>query len=239
MKNERATFADRVLHFWEDLSPPVIATPGIDLLDPYASEATAAAMRAYYKRFYDDSNPRIFVFGINPGRFGAGVTGVPFTDPIALAVDCDIPNPFPPRRELSSIFVYEFIRHWGGIERFAASFYISAICPYGFVRDGKNINYYDERSLQNELRPYIVRTLHEQRRIGACRDVAIVLGGGKNAKFFNEINAAEQLFDTVIPLDHPRFIMQYRRKQLDNYLEQYATAFARAASHSGCISLPE
>jgi hypothetical protein len=213
----------------------VITTPGIELLDPYESDATAAAMRAYYKRFYDDSNPRVFVFGINPGRFGAGVTGVPFTDPVALATDCGIANSFAPRRELSSIFVYDFIRHWGGIERFAASFYITAICPYGFVRDGKNVNYYDERTLQNELHPYILRTLQDQLRVGACRDIAIVLGGGKNAKFFNELNAAEQLFQAVIPLDHPRFIMQYRRKQLDAYLERYAAVFTEAAARSGCI----
>jgi hypothetical protein len=227
------TFAGRVLRFWQELDPPAITTPGIELLDPYDSEPTAATMQAYYRRFYDDDRPRIFVLGINPGRFGAGVTGVPFTDPIALAADCGIPNAFPPKRELSSIFVYDFIRHWGGIERFAASFYITAICPYGFVRDGKNINYYDERSLQAELHHYIVRTLHEQLRIGARREVAIVLGGGKNAAFFNTVNAAEQLFETVIPLDHPRFIMQYRRKQLDAYLERYAGAFTRAEFLSG------
>lgn len=229
---EANTFADRVLRFWQELEPPAIATPGIDLLDPYGSEPTAAAMRAYYSRLYNDPRPRIFVFGINPGRFGAGVTGVPFTDPIALAVDCDIPNPFPPKRELSSIFVYEFIRHWGGIERFTSSFYISAICPYGFVRDGKNINYYDERSLQEELRPYIIDTLHEQIRIGAGRDVAIVLGGGKNARFFRDVNAAEQFFSNVIPLDHPRFIMQYRRRRLGEYLDRYAAAFAQAETLS-------
>jgi hypothetical protein len=229
---EPTTFAGRVLRFWQELEPPAVSEPGIELLDPYSSEPTSTAMAEYYRRFYNDDRPRVFVFGINPGRFGAGVTGVPFTDPIALATDCDIPNSFPPKRELSSIFVYEFIRHWGGIERFAASFYISAICPYGFVRDGKNVNYYDVRSLQDELRPYIVRTLHAQLRIGAHRDVAIVLGAGKNAAFFNDINAAEKVFDTVIPLDHPRFIMQYRRKQLGDYLDRYAAAFAQAEALS-------
>jgi hypothetical protein len=233
---ETTTFADRVLQFWRDVQPPEIGTPGIEVLNPYGSEPTIATMQAFYRRFYSDPRPRVFVLGINPGRFGAGVTGVPFTDPVALEVDCGIPNPFPRTRELSSTFVFEFIRHWGGIERFASAFYITAICPYGFVRDGKNINYYDVRSLQDELRPYIVRTMREQLRIGAGRDIAIVLGAGKNAKFFTELNAAEQLFDRVITLDHPRFIMQYRRKQLGDYLDRYAAAFAQAEALSGSIA---
>jgi len=33
----------------------------------------------FYKKYYNDNNPRFLILGINPGRFGAGVTGIPFT----------------------------------------------------------------------------------------------------------------------------------------------------------------
>ncbi len=37
-------------------------------------------MQKFYYKYYNDSNKRKFIIGINPSRHGAGVTGVPFTD---------------------------------------------------------------------------------------------------------------------------------------------------------------
>ena len=44
------------------------------------------------------------------------------------------------------------------------------------------------------------------------RDVAFSLGKGTNYKFLKKLNEDHQFFDKVIPLPHPRWIMQYRRK---------------------------
>ena len=71
-----------------------------------------AALTAFYQKYYTDSQPRNFMFGINPGRFGAGITGVPFTDPVRLETECGIQNDFPKKQELSAQFVWMFIQHW-------------------------------------------------------------------------------------------------------------------------------
>jgi hypothetical protein len=39
---------------------------------------------SFYQKYYADNKKRSLIIGINPGRFGAGVTGIPFTDPIRL-----------------------------------------------------------------------------------------------------------------------------------------------------------
>jgi hypothetical protein len=171
------------------------------------------------------------VLGINPGRFGGGVTGVMFTDPVALESICGIRNDLVKRRETSSEFVYDFIGHYGGPQRFYREFFLSAVSPLGFVRNGLNYNYYDNPRLLARLRPFIVRTLNAQLALGACRGAAILLGSGANLRFFTALNQEYGFFRQLIALDHPRFIMQYRRKRLAQYRHEYAQAFvaARAA----------
>jgi hypothetical protein len=71
------------------------------VLYPYRDPAVMAATTAFYEKFFDDARKRVFIIGINPGRFGAGTTGVPFTDPVSLE-RVGITNPFPNRRELSA-----------------------------------------------------------------------------------------------------------------------------------------
>lgn len=39
------------------------------------------------------------ILGINPGRFGAGTTGIAFIDPIRLENECGINNSFPKKVE--------------------------------------------------------------------------------------------------------------------------------------------
>ena len=56
--------------------------------------------------------------GINPGRFGGGLTGISFTDPVALKKYCGIDNQLRNKEELSSKFVYEVINHFGGVNKF-------------------------------------------------------------------------------------------------------------------------
>jgi len=171
---------------------------------------------------------RVFVFGINPGRFGSGTTGVPFTDPVALENVCGIANKLVKRRETSSEFVYQFIERWGGPHVFYRDFFLTAISPIGFIRNGINYNYYDHLVLFREVRSFIVDTLAAQLTFGARRDVAIVLGSGKNQKIFGDLNREYGWFKEVYAVEHPRFIMQYRRRYLKRYLKKYQDIFSRA-----------
>ncbi len=223
------TFADQVIAFTRSLRPPDIPLPaGFAWLFPYDEPATVSALTAFYQKYYADAGPRVFVFGINPGRFGAGVTGVPFTDPIRLETECGIANDFAKKAELSSQFIWQFIHAYGGGTAFCRDFYITSLSPLGFVRDGLNINYYDDRALQQAAGPFIEWNIRTQLEFGARRDVAICLGEGQNFAYFQKINALHGFFEKILPLPHPRWVMQYRRKRMEEFVEKYV-ATAREA----------
>ncbi len=58
-------------------------------MNPFKENPDALAISsAFYKKYYDDHRMRRLILGINPGRFGAGVTGIPFTDTKRLTEKC-------------------------------------------------------------------------------------------------------------------------------------------------------
>ncbi|MBL7776223.1 MAG: DUF4918 family protein, partial [Saprospiraceae bacterium] len=198
-------------------------------LFPYNQPETMAALSAFYQKYYADAQPRHFLFGINPGRFGAGVTGVPFTDPVRLEAECGIENPFAKKQELSSQFVWMFIRAYGGGQAFCRDFYITSISPLGFVKNGVNINYYDDRALQAAVEPFILWNIRTQLEFGARREAAVCIGEGQNFKFFKKLNERQGFFREIVPLPHPRWVMQYRRKRADEFAERYVEALQQLA----------
>jgi hypothetical protein len=223
------TFADRAYAFYSTLRAPKVPR-GVEVMNPYRDRRVLQYVRAFLDRFYGDDRERTLILGINPGRFGAGVTGVTFTDPVALNDFCGIENHLGRRRELSSVFVFDVIQHLGGPARFFSQFFLSAICPLGFTKGGINMNYYDEAALAKAVTPFIVRTLRQQIALGARRDVAVVLGRGTNLRFIQRLNDEHGFFDELRGLDHPRFIMQYRRKRVAEYLRTYEQTLTASAS---------
>lgn len=221
-------FSEQVLEFTTNLKPDWVLPPEIELLYPYDTPDTLSTMKTFYDKYYQDYKRRIFIFGINPGRFGAGITGVPFTDPIRLEEDCQIPNDFKKRAELSSIFVYEFINAYGNPADFYQKFYITSICPLGFVKNGKNYNYYDDKKLQQAVEPHIIDNINQQLDFGGTKKVALCLGQGKNYKYFQQLNTQHQFFEEILPLPHPRWVMQYRRKKMEEFTQFFLDTFAKA-----------
>lgn len=177
--------------------------------------------RVFLEKYYSDKQPRTLLLGINPGRHGAGVTNVAFTDPVRLEEDCGIPNDFKKREELSAQFVYQVIHAYGGVEKFYGQFFINSVVPFGFVKDGKNYNYYDDRQLQNAMEPFIIFHLKSLLEMGMNPKVCFCLGEGKNFKYLSKLNERKGFFGEVVPLSHPRYIMQYKRKKVGEYLEKY------------------
>ena len=228
MSHSMPTFAKKALRFYRSLKVPGKLPRGVGVMNPYATPQVVTYVRKFLEKYFNDNEKRVFVFGINPGRFGAGLTGVTFTDPVALQEHCGIENALEKRRELSSDFIYRFLGHWGGTEKFYRQFFLTAVSPLGFTRDGINYNYYDDAQLLEASRPFIAETLRQQMALGTRRDVAIVLGTGKNQKAFAALNSQHHLFDDVRYLDHPRFIMQYRRKRIGEYFDRYKRTFAEA-----------
>ncbi len=218
------TLAERILDYHFSLRPNWLLPEDVELLYPYDDPATRNAMAAFYHRYYADNRPRILIFGINPGRFGAGVTGVPFTDPIRLETECGIRNPFPKKQELSSDFVYRVVNAYGGPGAFFGDIYITSLSPLGFVRHGKNYNYYDDRELERAVEPYIIDNVRAQLTLGGHRHLALCLGEGQNYRYFRRLNDKHGFFERIVPLAHPRFVMQYRRKRVEDYVSEYVRA---------------
>ena len=217
------TFASRMFRFYTGLVSPRLPA-GIRVMNPYGDPVARKYVRSFLNAFYADTAPRLLVFGINPGRFGAGVTGVTFTDPVALEDFCGIPNGLPRRRELSSEFVYQVVERMGGVRAFTRRCFLTAAAPLGFTRGGVNLNYYDVPALARSCTPFIVESVERQIAIGGRPDRAVVLGAGKNLEFLQRLNDVHGWFGRLDGLDHPRFIMQYRRKKVGDYVERYVEA---------------
>jgi hypothetical protein len=215
------TFAEKNIRFLNNLKSDFLLPEGVEILVPYRLQSVKEVVRNYYRKYYNDSAGRIFMFGINPGRFGSGITGISFTDPVRLKSVAGIDHPFELKGEISSEFIYRVIERYGGIDAFTGSFFLSAVCPLGFTLNGRNYNYYDDPQLERLVRPFVLKTMKRQLRIGANRDLAICIGEGDNFRYFNELNAENSWFKDVVALPHPRWIMQYRRRELNTFINRY------------------
>ena len=218
------TVAQSIIKFYSSLEPPRNLPEGVEVLHPQADKQVQQVVKDFYTKYYSDDNPRQLLFGINPGRFGAGITGVNFTGPRQLTECCGLPHPFGTRSELSAEFIYTMITAYGGCERFYKQFFITSVSPLGYVKDGINVNYYDDADLAASLRPWIIKTIGDQVKFTRASKACICIGGERNYKYFNAINNEFNFFDRIIPLPHPRFIMQYKRKQLADYVDAYLKA---------------
>jgi len=212
------TFAERVLNYYNELSLTDRIPDEINVLNPYHDKKVIDACRNFYGKYYNDSNGRILILGINPGRFGAGITGIPFTDPVVLENECGIRNDFEKRAEISSAFIYKLINAVGSPVDFYKRFYIGSVSPLGFVKNGKNYNYYDSKELMKSLKPFVISNLIKQIGLGINSRTCYCLGQGKNFEYLKILNIELGLFDKIVPLPHPRWVMQYKRKQLDSII---------------------
>lgn len=226
MKNKKDLTVDhRILEFLFDLHFDRKLPKGIGVMNPFQQETIREIVTAFYSKFYRDQNSRHLILGINPGRLGAGATGIPFTDTKRLESDCGITYSGYATHEPSSVFVYEMIKAYGGPKKFYGNFYISSVSPLGFVLRNENkeinYNYYDSTSLTKAVTPFAVACLEKQLDFNIRRDVVFVLGTGKNAKFVEQLNEKHRFFQKVVALEHPRYIMQYKSKNLENYITKY------------------
>ena len=225
-------FADRVIGFNKQLTYTGGPLPnGIRIMNPFRENAqTMGIVEAFYHKYYNDNQPRHIILGINPGRFGGGLTGIPFTDPKRLVSECHIPYSGKVSHEPSSVFVYEVINAYGGPEAFYKDFYINSPCPLGFTSmDAKgketNYNYYDSKELIAAVYPFMIENIRKQIDLGIKTDTCFCFGTGKNEKFLRKLNDEYCFFKNLIALEHPRFIMQYKSNTRHLYIDKYLVAF--------------
>ena len=214
-------FSNRILQYYHQLRGPANLPSHVVVLNPYQNTYALSLCQQFYDKYYSDDQSRKILFGINPGRLGAGLTGIPFTDPVVLSDRCGIPNHLNQRAELSSSFIYEMISSYGGPVPFYARYYISALSPLGYVSKGVNLNYYDLPNYKILFESYIVTQIKAQLNFNIDRSVAFSVGKGKNFDFLCYLNKKHHFFDAVVPLPHPRWVMQYKLKKKDDFIADY------------------
>ena len=192
----------------------------VQFLLPYEADAVRLISDRFYNAFYADINCRKLILGINPGRLGAGMTGVPFTDSKRLIENCNIETEIQ-CYEPSSEFIYQMITAYGGVEKFYKNYFISSVSPIGFVKDGKNFNYYDDPKIYLLLEPYIEFQIGRLKNLNLHFDEVYCLGEGQNYKWLKKLNARHHWFGTIVPLAHPRYVMQYKRILIKSYINLY------------------
>lgn len=223
-------FGERVVEFNSNLQYDGNLPEGFRVMNPFLDNPeTMDVMKQFYNKYYNDNNQRRFIIGINPGRHGAGTTGVPFTDTKRLSAICGIEMKSAYTHEVSSVFVYDMIEQYGGADRFFSDFYINSPFPLAIIRKQKNenwtnANYYDDKALFEMVEGYMLKSLQKHIDLGLdCSEVFV--WGKKNADFINKLNKKGKFFDRITVLEHPRYIQQYKSKEKQLYIDKYMTAF--------------
>lgn len=220
------TFGEKVIEFNKQLEYHGDLPNDFHVLNPYMDNPeTLVVMKQFYNKFYNDTDQRKFIIGINPSRHGAGITGVPFTDTKRLESECGIPMQSAHTHEISSVFIYDMISEFGGVTDFYKKCYINSPFPLAIVHKSKqgkwvNANYYDDRTLFEKVKDFMISTLKQNISFGLDTSEVYVLGK-RNAVFINQINKDEKLFDTIKVLEHPRYIQQYKSKEKELYIDKY------------------
>lgn len=232
------TFAEKVIAFNQSLQFREKLPEGIHIMNPFKESKEAVSVSAaFYQKYYNDYRKRYLILGINPGRFGAGLTGIPFTDPKRLTEKCEIPYKGKLTHEPSSVFIYDMIEAFGGPVSFYQSFFINSVCPLGFTiqKPGNkdvNYNYYDSKELTTAVYPFIVKSIKKLIKLGVDTNKVFCFGTGKNEQFLQKLNDRHGFFHQMVALEHPRFIMQYKSKSKDEYVNKYLSAFEKITHKS-------
>ncbi|WP_292010110.1 SMUG2 DNA glycosylase family protein [Chryseobacterium sp.] len=229
---ENKTFADRVIEFNTKLIYSGNLPGDFKVLNPYLDNPeTMEVMGKFYHQYYSDVEKRKFIIGINPSRHGAGVTGVPFTDTKRLESVCGIKMKSAYTHEVSSVFIYDMIQEYGGVQEFYKDIYINSPFPLAIVRKAKNgtwlnANYYDDKELFKDVKGFMIETLKKHISLNLDTSEVFVLGK-KNAEFISKLNQEEQMFETITVLEHPRYIQQYKSKEKQLYIDKYILALKK------------
>ena len=232
-----STFATSVIAFNKSLDLNIELPNGIRVMNPFKENPQALEVSSqFYKKFYSDNRSRRLILGINPGRFGAGVTGIPFTDTKRLEEKCGLRIKGVKTHEPSSVFVYDVIEAYGGVDLFYRDYYINSPSPLGFVKTQKNgrevnFNYYDSKELQQILTGFMADSVRHHIQMGILTDIAFCLGSGKNYRFLKRLNEEHCFFDQLIPLDHPRYVMQYKSRYKNDYVKAFVDALKKTGAN--------
>jgi hypothetical protein len=230
--NTNRTFAEKVLQFYDKLAHASFDLPtGFKIINPFNGghkDLVKKIMTQFYQKYYNDERPRRLILGSSPSRRASGVIGIPFEDTKHLSEMGIFIDKFYVTKS-SSGFLYDIMREYGGCKKFYTDFYMNFACPLSIVKitskeSELNFNYYENQELQVILSPFIISTLRAQINFGIDTSVCYCIGSGGNYRFLSKINEKYHFFDKIVPLEHPRFIMQYHSKDKAMFMAKYLNA---------------
>ncbi len=114
----------------------------------------------FHKKYVQPNSPKVVICGINPGRYGAGKTGIPFIDFTSLSKM--LPNIDKEDSERSARFFFSVIEEFG-IENFYQNFHVTNLSWYGFYQldKMKNVNY-DNTNIATEIQIFLIDKFVEE-----------------------------------------------------------------------------
>src|SRR5690606_18917242 len=142
---------------------------GIGVLDPFKggnSDQVKRIVTEFHRKYYNDDRSRLLMLGINPGRLGAGSTGLPFTDAKRCEGDLGIPVTGMRTHEPSSDFFYRMTYAAGWPRVIYSRIYVHAMCPPGFARERPgnkpiNLSHYADLQVDTAVMPFTAQWLKD------------------------------------------------------------------------------
>lgn len=224
--------SDKIIKYCEDLSNKDFKSfDNYKIINPY-NKQTKLITTKFYNKFYNDNNKRRVILGSNPARRASAITGVPFEDAVHLQKETGIFIDNFYINKSSSNFLYDVIEGYGGCDKFYKDFYMNFVFPLGIAKISEkgtesNCNYYEIKNYEEIFGDYIINSIKEILKFNIDTSVCYCIGSGKNYEYLLKINKKYNFFKEIIPLEHPRFIMQYNSKNKDIYLNKYLDALIR------------
>ena len=228
------TVAQEILEFNDSLGRVSLEVlKGFNLINAFNGvnrDTIKRVLHKFYTKYYNDTDKRFMILGSSPARRGTALTGVPFEDVNHLQKDTGISIDAFGANKRSSSFLYEVMEEYGGRQNFYKQFYMSFVCPLGIENinlkgNWVNCNYYENAALKKCLYPFIVDSLRRQIDFNIDTTVCFCIGSGENFKFLTNINDEYHFFDTIVPLEHPRFITQYNADRKEEFMQKYVNIF--------------
>lgn len=224
------TFNKHLIEFYHFIQQYSFDLPrGIKAIQTYEG-AVIENLSSFFQEYYNDTKTRSLILGINPGRKGAGVTGIPFTDSQRLNQILGFKRDNDKKSyEPSAEFFYKAVHSYGGAKVFYNDFLVSSVSPVGFLKLNKrrnwvNYNYYDDAKLKSNCQSFIKESMDRILELPINRNKVLCLGSGKNYKELQKLNEQYKWFESIIPIEHPRYIIQYKRKVMHDYTLKYISA---------------
>lgn len=181
-----------------------LSSEGISVLTGFVENVKL--VREFYQTYYTkQNNNRVVLCGINPGRLGAGKTGVPFLDFHSLSRM--LPGIRDNDSELSAKFISTIIEKIGR-ERFFEHVYLTNISWFGFTKGNKNINYYElDEKLQREFTNGFIKEME-------MIDPKVIVPLSKDVKKSLIQLKKEKGLDVEIaqPLSHPYYYSNFKTR---------------------------